>query len=86
MYILSYKDWKDYNYCETGMHVRGVKRNKNKHNRFDLTHLFLMLKVSKVLHTIYINSIVLMLKVSKVMCTIYIQYIYRMKPLLCTHT
>ena len=68
MYILSYKDWKDYNYCETGMHVRGVKRNESKHNRFDLTDLFLMLKVSKV------------------MCTIYIQYIYRMKPLLCTHT
>ena len=33
-------------------HVKGVKRNKNRHNRLDLGHLFLMLKESKV-HSIY---------------------------------
>ena len=34
-------------------HVEGVERNKNRHNRLDLRHLFLMSKESKV-HLIYI--------------------------------
>ena len=34
-------------------HVKEIKRNKNKHNRLDLRHLFLMSKESKV-HMIYI--------------------------------
>ena len=36
------------------IHVKGVKRNKNTHNRFDLTHLFLISKVLKVPCTQYI--------------------------------
>ena len=42
------------------MQIRGVERNKNMHNRLDITHLFLMSKVSKVLYTIYIHSIIFM--------------------------
>ena len=57
MYTFSCKDCKDYKDCKIGMHVRGIKRNKNMHNRLDLTHLFLMLKVSKALYTIYIQYI-----------------------------
>ena len=39
-------------------HVKGVKRNKNMYNRLDLTCLFLMSKMSTVLYTIYIHSMV----------------------------
>ena len=35
--------------------VEGVQRNKNKHKRLHLRHLFLLSKVLKVLYTIYIN-------------------------------
>ena len=46
-----------------------VKRNKNRHNRLDLRHLFLMSKELKVKGTLYgthIHSMVHMLEVSKV--------------------
>ena len=48
------------------MYVRGLKRNKRKHNRIDLICLFLMSKVSKVPYTIYIHSMVNMSEVLKV--------------------
>ena len=35
--------------------IEGVQRNKNKHERLHLRHLFLLSKVLKVLYTIYIN-------------------------------
>ena len=37
--------------CEIS-HVTGFERNKNRHNRSDVRHLFLMSKESKV-HSIY---------------------------------
>ena len=52
-------------------YFKGVKRNKNMHNRLDLTPSFLMSKVSKVLYTIYIHLMVHMLKVSKESKTTY---------------